>query len=149
MIRNRIRSHKVEGYVLTPRRQLILDSIRKSSKPLDARELYRLVSKKDKSVSLATVYRSLGLFKKLGLIDEHRFGKSCWCYEVKKSLEQQHVICKCCGKIIEFESPLILEMIKNLQADKGFTIDRVEVCVQGTCGECRKNNGTPDQVVGG
>jgi Fe2+ or Zn2+ uptake regulation protein len=129
----------LEGYILTPQRQLILELIRKSCKPIDAKELYRVASKKDQSISLATVYRSLSLFKQVGLIDQHRFAKSCWCYEVKKSLEHQHVLCKCCGKVIEFESPLIEEMVNKLQAEKGFIIDRVEVCMQGTCDDCRKN----------
>jgi Fe2+ or Zn2+ uptake regulation protein len=129
----------LEGYILTPQRQLILESIRKSCKPIDAKELYRVASQKDQSISLATVYRSLSLFKQVGLIDEHRFAKSCWCYEVKKSLEHQHVLCKCCGKVIEFESPLIGEMVNKLQDEKGFIIDRVEVCMQGTCKDCRKN----------
>lgn len=140
MMRNRKHKNELNGHVITPQRQLILEIIRKSGKPVDAKELYRAVSQKDETVSLATVYRSLSLFKKVGLIDEHRFGNSCWSYEVKQSLEHQHIICKRCKKIIEFESPLITEMIQKLQDDKGFTIDRVEVCVQGTCCECLKND---------
>jgi Fe2+ or Zn2+ uptake regulation protein len=42
---------------------------------LDAKELYRRASARDKSISPATVYRSLNLFKELGLVDEIRLGK--------------------------------------------------------------------------
>jgi Fe2+ or Zn2+ uptake regulation protein len=144
MIRNRNIKNELDGHVLTSQRQLILDTLLKSSGPIDAKVLYKVVSKKDETVSLATVYRSLKLFKDVGLIDEHRFGKTCYCYELKQSMEHQHVICRRCGKIIEFESPLIMEMIKKLQDEKGFNIDRVEVCVQGTCGECRQKNTVND-----
>ncbi len=140
MIRSRKYNDNSKGYVLTSQRQLILDAIHKSCGPVDAKILYKLVSKKDNTVSLATVYRSLKLFKEMGLIDEHRFGKACYCYELKQSMEHQHMICKCCGKVVEFESPLITQMIKTLEDEKGFNIERVELCIQGACSECRKKN---------
>lgn len=137
MIRNRVGQENSDNYVLTPQRQMILACIKKSEIPLNARDLYRVVSKKDQTVSLATIYRSLSLFKQLGIIDEHRLGKSCWCYEVKKSFEHQHILCRICGKVIEFESPLITDMIEKLQTEKKFTIERVEVCIQGVCSDCQ------------
>jgi Fe2+ or Zn2+ uptake regulation protein len=137
MIRNRVGQENPDKYVLTPQRQMILACIKKSEKPLNARDLYQVVSKKDQTVSLATIYRSLSLFKQLGIIDEHRLGKSCWCYEVKKSFEHQHILCRICGKVVEFESPLITDMIEKLQNEKKFTIERVEVCIQGVCSDCK------------
>ena len=141
MIRNRNYQEGSGKYVLTPQRQLILASISSAGQPVNATELYRIVSEKDRNVSLATVYRSLALFKKLGIINEHRLGKSCWCYDLKKSFEHQHVMCKQCGQVIEFESQLIPQMIKQLQDELGFNIERVEVCVQGTCRECQNHSG--------
>ncbi len=140
MIRNRIHEDNSKGYVLTSQRQLILDAIQKSHGPLDAKELFRVVSQKDETVSLATVYRSLKLFKETGIIDEHRFGKNCYCYELKQSMERQHVICKCCGKVVDFESPLISEIINNVRNEQGFSIERVELCIQGICRECQQKN---------
>lgn len=141
MIRNRNYQEGANEYVLTPQRQMILASIKQSGQPVNATDLYRSVSKKDRTVSLATVYRSLALFKKLGIIDEHRLGRACWCYELKKSFEYQHVLCKQCGQVIEFESPFISQMIKQLQDELGFNIERVEVCIQGTCRQCQPKPG--------
>jgi Fe2+ or Zn2+ uptake regulation protein len=140
MIRNRNDQSKTSEYVLTPQRQLILTCIQKSVQPVNAGDLYRVVSKKDQTVSLATVYRTLALFKKLGIIDEHRLGQPCWFYGVKKSFEHQHMLCRQCGKLIEFKSPLITEMITKLQDEQGFKIERVEVCIQGTCQACQPND---------
>ncbi len=138
MIRNRKLINQSDEYVMTPQRQLILELIRKSCGPIDAKKLYQLVSKKDDTVSLATVYRSLALFKKVGLIDEHRLGKTRCCYELKQSLEHQHMLCQGCGKVFDFESPLILELIKAIQEKQGFTIEKVELCLQGRCSHCNK-----------
>jgi Fur family transcriptional regulator, ferric uptake regulator len=137
---NRNYEDKSASYVLTPQRQLILKTIRNHTGMLDARELFKLVSQKDQSISLATVYRSLNLFKQRDLIDEHRMGKSRCCFELKKSMEHQRVMCKLCGKIIEFESPLILDLVQKLQSENNFFIDKVDMCIQGICGECRKEN---------
>jgi Fe2+ or Zn2+ uptake regulation protein len=135
---NRIYKDNSDGYVLTSQRQLLLDAIHKSNGPLNAKELYQMVSQKDKTISLATVYRTINLFKEMGIIDEHRFGKNCYCYELKQSMEHQHVICKCCGKVVEFESPEITEIINNIRNEKGFSIEKVELCIQGVCRECQQ-----------
>lgn len=140
MIRNRNYEEVSAEYVMTPQRELILKTIRSHTGMLDARELFRLVSRKDQSISLATVYRSLNLFKECGLIDEHRMGKSRCCFELKKSMEHQHAMCKSCGKIIEFESPLVTDLVQKVQTENNFYIVKVDMCIQGICGECRKEN---------
>jgi len=139
MIRNRKLLNQSEEYVMTPQRQLIVDLIRKSCGPIDAKKLYQMASKKDDTVSLATIYRSLALFKKIGLIDEHRLGKTRCCYELTQSLEHQHMLCQSCGKVFDFESPLISELIKAIQDKQGFTIEKVELCLQGKCSQCQSD----------
>jgi Fur family ferric uptake transcriptional regulator len=129
---------KLAGYVSTPQRQLVFETIRRSGGLLDARELYKLVNAKDANISLATVYRSLNLFKQAGLLDEHRLGRSRCCYELKQSLDHQHMLCKGCGKIFEFKSPLILELVEKIRAENEFIIEKIEVCIQGSCRDCRQ-----------
>ena len=53
------------------------------------RELYRRATAKDDSISPATVYRSLNLFKELGLVDEMRLGKVRCLYEIKQTPEHR------------------------------------------------------------
>ena len=146
MIINRNNQDNSQDYVLTAQRQLILEAILQSCGPLDAKELFRIVSQKDETVSLATVYRSLKLFKEKGIIAEHRFGKNCYCYEIKQSMEHQHLICKSCGEVVVFESPLIMEIINRIKNEKGFSIERVELCIQGICSKCQKSKA--DQAEG-
>jgi Fur family ferric uptake transcriptional regulator len=138
MSRNRSSDMKLAGYVSTPQRQLVFETIRRSGGLLDARELYKLVNAKDANISLATVYRSLNLFKQAGLLDEHRLGRSRCCYELKQSLDHQHMLCKGCGKIFEFKSPLILELVEKIRAENEFIIEKIEVCIQGSCRDCRQ-----------
>jgi Fur family transcriptional regulator, ferric uptake regulator len=144
MSRSRNNRQELQGHVITPQRQVILDAIRQSGGLLDAQELYKLVNSKDETISLATVYRSLNLFKHSGLLAEHRLGRSRCCYELKQSPEHQHMLCTDCGKIFEFESPLISQLVEQIRVEKEFLIDKVEVCIEGVCRECRQKKAAPN-----
>ena len=130
------RNYKTNQYTSTPQRALIMKTIKSSGGMLDAKKLFQLVSQKDNSISLATVYRTLNLFRELGIIDEHRLGRDRCCYELKHSPEHQHIMCKLCGNIIEFESPIITDLIHKLQTENDFHIEKGDMCIQGVCGEC-------------
>jgi len=82
-----IRKNKKEfsGRPVTSQRQLLLRLIRRAGGHIGAKELYRRASNKSESISLATVYRNLGLFKELGLIEERRLGQLYCSYEIKES----------------------------------------------------------------
>ena len=99
---------------------------------------------KDESISPATVYRSLNLFKQLGLVDERWLGKVCCCYEMKQSLEHQHLVCQGCGKVIEFESPLISELVDKVQCEHGFDVIKAELYLKGYCKQCKGKANTID-----
>jgi len=133
---NRNKSGQMQGHPLTPQRQLLLELIRQTDRYVDAKELYRRASSKDKSISPATVYRNLRLFEQLELIDEIRLGQGCRCYEIKRRLEHQHLVCRGCGKIIEFESPLVRKLVDELRRDYRFNVTKAELCLEGYCQQC-------------
>lgn len=125
------------GHVVTSQRQLILSQIQKSGGHISAKELYRRASSKNKSISLATVYRTLRLFKELGLIEERRLGKVYCYYEIKESPEHQHLVCKCCGNVIEFDSDLVRRIINRVQRDYDFNVIKTELYIEGYCKKCQ------------
>ena len=73
------------GHPVTAQRRLLFDLIREAGGHMDAKEIYRRASSKYESISLATVYRNLHLFKKLGLVDERRLGQVRCYYGIKRS----------------------------------------------------------------
>ena len=123
----------------TSQRKLLLSVIREAKGHLDAKELYRRASKRNASISLATVYRNLRFFKEQALIDERHFGhtRSC-CYEMKRSEEHYHLVCRDCGHVIEFESPLIHKLVAEIRRKNNFDVTRVELCLEGYCHDCKK-----------
>jgi Fe2+ or Zn2+ uptake regulation protein len=131
--------NELKGRPVTSQRTLLLSLIKKAGGHVSAKELYRLASSKSESISLATVYRTLQLFKELGLVEERRLGQLYCHYEIKGLAQHQHLVCKSCGKIIEFDSPLFNQLAEELQRDYSFSLKKVEVYMEGYCKECEKN----------
>jgi len=129
---------QMRGHPLTSQRRLLLDLIRQADGNIDAKELYRRASSTDESISPATVYRSLNLFKQLGLVDERRLGRMRCYYEMKKPMEHQYLLCQGCGKVIGFDSPLIRRLVEKVQREHGFNVTKAELYLEGYCEQCNE-----------
>jgi len=121
----------------TSQRRLLLSVMQEAEKHLDAKEVYRRASERDASISLATVYRNLHLFKEQGLINERHLGQARCFYEMKRLGEHQHLICESCGQVIEFESPLIRKLVAEVQRKNNFSVTKVELYLEGHCSKCK------------
>ena len=128
---------ELKGQRVTNQRRLLLQLLRRSEGHLDADELFRLAKERESRLSLSTVYRSLRLFKELGLIEEQHFAEEHHHYEAKGSAEHHHLTCLGCGQVIEFQSPLIQRMRRAVGHEKGFEIAGAEVHMVGYCSRCR------------
>ncbi len=146
MIINRYNKVKMRGYPQTKQRKLLLEIIRKTNRHIDAKELFELAVNKDSSISAATVYRSLKLFKELELIDEKRLGQSRCYYEIKHSPQHQHLVCSKCGKVVDFNCPLS-EIIKKVKHEKGFVVTKAEIFMEGYCLECSQENDERETIA--
>jgi Fur family transcriptional regulator, ferric uptake regulator len=132
------------GFRITSQRRLLVNIIQDSPRHLDAAKLLEIARKQDARIDRATVYRTIGLLKKQGLIDEldlmHIEGEKHY-YEAKTSRDHCHMACFRCGAIIEYASPAF-EKLKDEMAKQGdFLIRVVRLEVGGFCKRCRKAQG--------
>jgi len=140
---NRKQYDRMQGHPLTTQRRLLLELIGQANEHIDAKELYRRASSRDESISPATVYRSLNLFKQLGLVDERRLEKIRCYYEMKRTPEHQHLVCQGRGKVMEFDSPLIHKLVEEVQRKHCFNVTKAELYLEGYCEHCgQETNGT-------
>ena len=130
---------KTTGMRATSQRALILEIIRHGQGHLDADEVYRRARLKQPQLSLSTVYRTLQLFKKLGLVEELHFDEAHHHYEAKPPFEHHHLVCLGCGRIIEFHNPLSRYVKRNVTEAKDFEIVNTEVHMTGYCPKCRQH----------
>ncbi len=129
------------GVRMTPQRRAILSVIETAKKHLDAGSILRKAQRMDASVDRSTVYRTLDLLKRHGVIDEldlmHMEGERHF-YERKTGRDHIHIACLRCGKITEFESELFENLKKQLERDCSFHILVARLEVGGYCPTCRR-----------
>ena len=128
------------GIRMTTQRRAILSVIETASKHLDASQILRKARQVDASVDRSTVYRTLDLLKRQGLIDEldlmHLKGEAHY-YERKLGRDHIHMACLRCGKITEFVSETFESLKNQLERDCRFHIVVSRLEVGGYCAACR------------
>ncbi|MBI4461665.1 MAG: transcriptional repressor [Acidobacteria bacterium] len=129
------------GVRMTRQRRVILQVIESATKHLDAGTILSKARALDPSIDRVTVYRTLNLLKRHGLVDEldllHLGGSSHY-YERRPTRDHIHMACLRCGKIQEFESTLFERLKGQVQRDCQFHIAVVRVEMGGYCAECRR-----------
>ena len=129
---------------LTFQRKIILKIlIENSDKHLSANEIYVLAKKKDNTIGMATIYRTIDMLEKKGLIIKHDFGDNAAKYEleVEKNKNHHHLICKNCGKVIEASGLLIDNLYEQVLEEKSFQSTDYRLKIFGYCKECRSKKG--------
>jgi Fur family transcriptional regulator, ferric uptake regulator len=127
------------GIRLTRQRRVILQVMDEAEQHLDVDQILERGRKIDSGVHLVTVYRTIDLLKKHGLIDEldllHLRGDRHY-YESHGPRDHIHVACLRCGKVREFESRLYEQLKVQIARDFGMkvTVSRTEV--GGYCADC-------------
>jgi Fur family ferric uptake transcriptional regulator len=126
------------GVRLTSRRRALLKILEESDCHLDAAALLE-AAQQQMEIDRATVYRTLDLFKREGLIDEldlmHLRGEMHY-YEVRTSKEHFHLACFGCGRVEEIATPLFEQLKQEVSKEKGFTIQTARLEIGGYCAEC-------------
>ncbi len=140
MRRNLKNLNLIKGHLSTAQRRLLLELLGEADEHIDAKELYRRAISRDESISPATVYRSLNLFKELGLIEERKLGKVRCYYEMKGSSEHQHMICQGCGRVLEFRTPMVQELVDAIQKEHDFRVTKAELYLEGYCEQCQERS---------
>jgi Fur family ferric uptake transcriptional regulator len=130
-----------KGVRITAQRRVLVETIQQATSHLDAAALLDLARKQDPNIDRATVYRTIELLKKLGLIDEldlmHLQGEKHY-YEVKTRREHIHLACFRCGAIEEFSSPLLEQLKNEISQTTGFQSRVTRLELGGTCRACRE-----------
>jgi Fe2+ or Zn2+ uptake regulation protein len=130
------------GIRMTQQRRAILSVMETASKHLDVPQILRKAQKLDATVDRSTVYRTLQLLKRHGLIDEldlmHINGEGHY-YERKLNRDHIHMACLRCGKISEFVSDIFEKLKGQVERDCRFRIVMSRLEIGGYCATCRRS----------
>ena len=135
--KNFLRSKKLK---FTRSRRLIYEEIfsDKTIHP-NAYEIHRRLKSKGERVSLATIYRTLSLLVKSGLVSEIDFGEDHSHYEPEISRAAHgHLVCLSCGEVKEFSDEKIQSLLRKIAKESQYMTDKFSIQVFGYCQNCQK-----------
>lgn len=127
---------KKSGFSITKARRAVFDAL-ESQEPQTIQSIATALSG---SVNRASVYRTIALFEKLGIVQRLQLG---WKYKLELSdafhHHHHHFSCTTCGQIFTIkESPRLERQIDTLVLRLGFKPTSHQLEIQGMCKSCRR-----------
>jgi Fur family ferric uptake transcriptional regulator len=111
-----------KGLRLTGPRRVIFGVISEMTNHPDIVELHRRIQAVNRRISLATVYRNLRQLVEAGILIRHAFENGRSRYELASRPHHDHLIDRKSGKLIEFYSPELEQLLNELAARHGYRI---------------------------
>jgi Fur family transcriptional regulator, ferric uptake regulator len=150
-INDRVHAYLAEkGLRKTPQRDAIVQAAFSTTEHYTAEELLVMARKVDRSVSRATVYRTLPLLVECGVLREMDFGKDYKFYDPNylDHPTHNHLICVDCSRIVEFEDQHIDLLESCITKRLGFSLASKNLRIEASCdalrkyGECKNRKAT-------
>ncbi len=134
-----------QGLKLTGERSALVREIFSTHYHFDADELLFKMKEKSVKISRATVYRTLELLVKSGMVRRVHLGEDHYHYEhITGNSHHDHLICTTCGGVIEFHDPVLEARQREICERKHFTPTFHNLQILGVCDSCRRKGEQPD-----
>ncbi len=140
---HKLRHH---GYKCTATREIILEILNSTDDHLSPEDIYMVAHKNYPNIGLTTVYRTLDMLVKLGMVQKFDFGDGRSRYELSEDQghkkHHHHLICIKCGKILDYSEFIEEELglLKKIEEKLGekyqFKINDHIMQFNGVCDQC-------------
>ena len=122
------------GLKVTGPRLKILSIFEESrSRHLSAEDVYQALKTKSSEIGMATVYRALSNFEKVGILVKSTFDNGKAVFEINQGIHHDHLICMECGEVEEFVDEEIERRQKQIAIKRGFTLKNHSLALYGSC----------------
>jgi Fur family ferric uptake transcriptional regulator len=130
-------THRPAGGRRSGKRDRIVDLFLRQSGHLAADELVALIRRDDRSISRATIYRTLQWMVEAGIARRVDFGGGKFRFEhAYRHPRHFHLICKACQQSFEFLSSDIEALVEEITAARKFQPSQSVLQIYGTCEQC-------------
>ncbi|HEY9296307.1 MAG TPA: transcriptional repressor [Phormidium sp.] len=130
------------GWRLTPQRETILHLFQELPKGdhLSAEDLYQRLESQGEPISLSTIYRSLKLMARMGILRELELGEGHKHYELNQPYphHHDHLICVRCNKTVEFKNDAILKIGTKTAEKEGYQLLDCQLTIHAICPACQR-----------
>jgi Fur family ferric uptake transcriptional regulator len=136
-----------QGLKLTDERAALVREIFSRHYHFEADELLFRMKEKGLKISRATVYRTLELLVKSGMVRRVHLGEDHYHYEAVtggKESHHDHLVCTTCGAVIEFHDEVLEQRQREICERKKFTPTFHNLQILGVCDSCHRKGEQPD-----
>jgi Fur family ferric uptake transcriptional regulator len=123
------------GLRLTAQRQLVLEAVYELGHATPD-QVHAKVSATAAGVNITTVYRTLELLEKLGLVTHAHLSHGAPTFHAVGDEQHVHLVCRACGGVSEASPDVLSGLSETLGKERGFRIDIGHVALFGLCAEC-------------
>lgn len=128
---------KKSGVRITPQRHAVLEYLLTSMTHPTADEIYRALEEKFPNMSVATVYNNLRVLKETDLVQELTYGDNSSRFDCNME-DHYHIKCTSCGKIVDFDYPILDEVESLAEQVTGFNVSHHRMELYGICEKCQE-----------
>lgn len=121
---------------MTPQRQLVLDAVRELVHATPE-QVCAEVQRAAPAVNITTIYRTLDLLERLGLVRHTHLGHGAPSYSAQEH-QHVHLVCHRCGEVQEAPTALLEELAERLRLASGFRLDASHLALSGLCRSCEE-----------
>ncbi|MDE3066778.1 MAG: transcriptional repressor [Verrucomicrobiota bacterium] len=132
--RLRGRAHKITGP-----RAAILEILRAHPHPLTSRDIFSAMPRG--GCDLTTVYRSMHLLEKMGMVQRFDFGDGAARFELLEEGDDghhHHLVCVKCSQVVEIEQCFLREIERKIASQNGFKAVTHKLEFFGLCPRCQR-----------
>ncbi len=131
------------GRRVTAERLAVCEEIFRQHGHVDADDLLAAMQRRGVKISRATVYRNLDLLVECDLVRKYRLGRDRYLYEhLHPGQRHDHLVCRECGRVVEFVSPGIRALQREICKAHGFDPSEQTLQISGCCRACKRD---PDE----
>lgn len=139
-----VRALRCQGLRVTASRRLLLEALFLAPGPVTAEQIAAGLDGEVPPSDLASVYRNLEVFEKLGLVRHVHLGHGPGLYALAGRGGREYLVCEACDRVQAVE-PAALERVRALiRADFGYEARFGHFPIVGLCPDCVAGVAMPD-----
>ena len=127
------------GHRLTHQRVMVLGAIDGLGGHVTVDQIHQRVLARHPNIDVATVYRTVGLLKRLHLLNEVVLDGLSHYETADPQHRHHHLVCEHCGTAIHLPPEYLDGLRDRLLRDVGFEPHMEHFTISGLCAECRKD----------
>ena len=124
------------GYKVTPQRLAVYDAIDHNMTHPNAESIYQQLHPQYPSMSLATVYKTMEIFAKIGVVKILQCGEDAHRYDYNTS-QHAHIRCVKCNRVLDVDIDEG-QLARQAEAQTGFSVSGVSLSFLGVCKDCQE-----------